>query len=372
MRQRIKLLASGLALALLAVGCGGGDTESPESATDAGGETSTDQGGDDAAADGDGSASDTRPGLVTDIGGLGDRGFNDSAKEGMETAAEDLGLESQTIESQSPTDFENNLAALAEEGFAPVFGVGFSFQDAMLAASSDYPETEFAIIDAVVEADNVASLVFREEEGSFLAGVVAGEMTQVDTEFTSGDDKVVGFIGALPAPLIQKFEAGYTQGVLSVCPDCEVLVQYIGSTGEAFSDPAGAAEIARIQHSKGADIIYHAAGGSGDGLFDVAQEENFFAIGVNTDQAQFFPDSPILTSMLKDVAAVVEATVRAHAEGDFQAGVVSSGLEDGAIALASFGRFEDLVPDDVQAAVDEARESIIDGSITVETVPEGA
>lgn len=364
MAHALRLIAPGIALMLLATACGGGsgDPGSDGQTTDAGGNEDGDSG----------EQASVKPGLVTDIGGLGDRGFNDSAKAGLDAATDELGVESQTVESQSPTDYENNLTVLAEAGFGPVFGVGFSFQDAMLTAAQQYPDTAFAIIDAVVEADNVASLVFREEEGSYLAGIVAGSMTMVDTDYTDSTDKVVGFIGALEAPLIQKFEAGYTQGVKDACPDCEVLVQYIGSTGEAFSDPAAAAEIARIQRSDGADVIYHAAGGSGDGLFDVAKEQNFFAIGVNTDQAQFFPDSPILTSMLKDVGAVVEATILRAAEGNFEGGVVSSGIAEGAIGLAPFGRFDDVVPDAVKAAVEEARQGIVDGAITVETVPGGA
>jgi basic membrane protein A len=190
-------------------------------------------------------------------------------------------------------------------------------------------------------------------------------MTSVDTEYTDPSDQIVGFLGGAESPLIQKFEAGYTQGVLSVCPDCEILSQYIGATAEAFRDPAAAAEIARVQNGAGADVIYHAAGGSGAGLFDIATANNFFAIGVNTDQAVLFPDAPILTSMLKRVDEVVEATILAAAEGNFEPAVVSSGLAEDAIGLSGFGRFEDLVPEDVVTALEDARSGILDGSITV-------
>jgi basic membrane protein A len=296
---------------------------------------------------------------------LGDRGFNDLAKEGLDSASAELGVEGQVLEPAAPTDYGSILDQLAETGAGPIFGVGFSFADVMSEVAPNHPDTQFAIIDAVVEEPNVASLVFREEEGSYLAGVVAGLMTSVETAYTNPDDQVVGFLGGAESPLIQKFEAGFTQGVLSVCPDCEILSQYIGATAEAFRDPAAAAEIARVQRSSGADVIYHAAGGSGAGLFDVATSEDFFAIGVNTDQATLFPDAPILTSMLKRVNAVVEATILAAADGSFEAAVISSGIEEGAISLTGFGQFEDDVPDEVRTAVEEAEAGILDGSITV-------
>lgn len=308
-----------------------------------------------------------RPGVVTDIAGLGDRGFNDLAAAGLKQAEDDLGVQGKLIESQTAADYPNNLTQLAQSGAAPVFGIGFSFFDAVTDAAAKSPDTHFAIVDSVVDAPNVASLVFREEEGSYLAGVVAGLMTQEDTDYTSGSDKVVGFIGGQEAPLIEKFGAGYKQGVLSVCPDCEVLYQYIGSTTEAFSDPGTAAEIARNMRANGADVIYHASGGSGDGLFKVATDDQFFAIGVNTDQAAIDPSAPILTSMLKRVDTAVASTIEAESNGDFKAGVQSFGLAEDGVGLAGFGRFDDIVPADVKTSVEQARQQIIDGDITVAT-----
>lgn len=349
------------AVLLLLGACG----EDDESATD--GPQATTEGEEQSAAEG---AEDVQPAVVTDVGGLGDRGFNDLAKEGLDTASAELGIEGQVLEPGAPTDYGTILNQLAESGSGPIFGVGFSFADVIAEVAPGHPDTQFAIIDAVVEQPNVASLVFREEEGSFLAGVVAGLMTQEATDYTDPDDLIVGFLGGAESPLIQKFEAGYTQGVYSVCPECEVLSQYIGPTAEAFRDPATAAEIARIQHGNGADVIYHAAGGSGAGLFDVATSEQFFAIGVNTDQAELFPDAPILTSMLKGVDAVVAATILSAAEGSFEPAVVSSGLEDGAISLSGFGRFDSDVPESVTTALEEAEAGILDGSTTVPTTME--
>lgn len=313
------------------------------------------------------SASKITPGIVTDIGGLGDRGFNDLAKIGLEAAQKDLGITGKIVVPATPADYDSNLAQFAENGSNPVFGIGFTFADAITAAAKKFPKTHFGIVDSVVDAPNVASLVFREEEGSYLAGVVAGLMTQEKTEYTDTSNKVVGFIGALDAPLIEKFGAGYKQGVLSVCSDCEVLYQYIGTTGAAFSDPTTAKEIALNMRSKGADVIYHAAGASGDGLFKAAQDEKFFAIGVNVDQAVTVPDAPILTSVLKRVDTATQSVITAEAKGEFEGGVQSFGLSDKGIALAPFGKFDNVVPDSVKKAVSDASAGIISGKIKVIT-----
>lgn len=342
--------AAATAALLLLSACGGDDEDTAGPADDGGSAAS----------------SDIEPGIVTDIGGLGDRGFNDLAQAGLESAQEELGVEGRVLVPETPADFTNNLSQFAQSGAAPVFGIGFSFADAMSEVSQQFPDTHFAIVDSVVDEPNVASLVFREEEGSYLAGVVAGLMTQEQTDYTN-PEKVVGFVGGQESPLIEKFGAGFQAGVLSVCSDCEVLYQYVGTTTQAFSDPGTASEIARDMHANGADVIYHAAGASGDGVFNVATEENFFAIGVNVDQATTNPDAPILTSVLKRVDEAVASTIAAEADGTFEAGVQSFGLADGGISLAPFGEFESVVPEEVQQAVDDAAAGIEDGSLTVPT-----
>lgn len=312
-------------------------------------------------------SSSVRPGVVTDIGGLGDRGFNDLADAGMKAAEKDLGVSGRILVPDTPADYSSNLDQLAQNGFGPVFGIGFTFFDAITEAAAKFPDNHFGIVDSVVEAPNVASLVFREEEGSYLAGVVAALMTQEDTDYTTSSGKTVGFIGGQESPLIEKFGAGFEQGVASVCDDCEVLYQYVGTTTDAFSDPGTAAEIAENMHAKGADVIYHAAGASGDGLFKAAEDNQFFAIGVNVDQAVTVPDAPILTSVLKRVDTAIQSVIASEAEGEFEGGVQSFGLADKGIALAPFGRFDDVVPQSVKDAVDEASESIIGGDTTVIT-----
>lgn len=182
---------------------------------------------------------------------------------------------------------------------------------------------------------------------------------------------MVGVIGGQESPLIRKFQAGYEAGVESVCPDCEVLVQYAGSTPEAFNDPARGKEIALQQINQGADIIYHTSGATGAGLFEAAAEQSVFAIGVDSDQAELFPEEPILTSVVKRVDNAVFQTVEAARNGEFPGGEVREfGLEDEGISLAPFGRFDDAVPQEVKDAVDEARQGIIDGEVEVPTEPQ--
>ncbi len=363
-----KLLAALFALALLVAACGGDGGETTEA-----GDASEPAAGSEAAGSepaGGAAASDVRAAMVTDVGGLGDQSFNDSANAGLERAASELGAENNVLESAAPTDYVNNLTQLAQNGFEPVFAVGFLMTDAVAEVAPQFPEQSFAIIDSVVEEPNVASLTFREEQGSYLAGVVAGLMTQEDTEFTNPDDKVVGFLGGLEGPLIKRFEAGYAAGVESVCADCEVLVEYAGTTPEAFNDPAAGQEISLRLNDQGADVVYHASGATGAGLFEAANDRQFFAIGVDSDQAAVNPGVPILTSMLKRVDNAVFQTVEAFANDQYPGGELQTfGLAEDGVGLAPFGEFEDLVPSEVTDAVDQARQDIIDGAVEVPQEP---
>ena len=348
MRTRIGLISLLLSLSLVIAACGGGG---------GGG-----QGG---------GSTEIRPALVLDVGGLGDQSFNDSAFAGLQRAKKEFNVETETLESSSPTDYVDNLTQFADSGYNPVFAVGFLMTDAVNEIAPQYPDTNFAIVDSVVEPKNAASLVFREQEGSYLAGVVAGLMTQEDTEYTSSDEKVVGFLGGQESDLIGKFQAGYEAGVESVCPDCEVLVQYAGSTPDAFNDPARGKEISLQQIGQGADIIYHASGATGAGLFEAATEKGIFAIGVDADQAKLFPEAPILTSVVKRVDNAVFQTIQEVQEGKFPGGEdVEFGLDDKGISLAPFGRFDDQVPQEVNSEVDKARQGIIDGDIKVPDKPQ--
>jgi basic membrane protein A and related proteins len=350
LRTRIMVMIMALTLALVAVGCGG-------SGGGGGGEG--------------GSSSDVRPGLVLDVGGLGDDGFNDSAYAGLKRAEKDFGVKGDYLESTAPTDYTDNLTQLAENGFDPVIAVGFLMTEDLTTVSKQFPDTQFAIVDSVVDTPNTMDLVFREQEGSYLAGIVAGLMTQEKTEYTNPDDKVVGFLGGQTGPLIGKFEAGYVAGVKSVCPDCKVLVQYAGADPEAFNDPATGKEISLQQIDQGADVIYHAAGNTGAGLFEAASQEKIFAIGVDLDQAKLFPKDPILTSVVKRVDNSVYQTIDDVSKGEKPKGTtVDLGLKEKGISLAPFGRFDKYVPQKVKDEVETARNDIIAGDIKVPDAPE--
>ena len=194
-------------------------------------------------------------GLVLSVGGLGDKSFNDSAYEGLTRSARDLGIEPVYGQPEQMSEDEKYLRQYAEQEMDLVIGVGFLMKDALEKVSGEFPDTRFAIIDAVVDAPNVASLVFREHEGSFLVGAIAGLVTSTGK---------VGFVGGMDIPLIHKFEVGYREGVKYVNPDCDVLVAYAGSGPEAFHDPVKGKSLALSQFDRGADIIFQAAGSTGN------------------------------------------------------------------------------------------------------------
>jgi basic membrane protein A len=341
-------MALALALAVTAVGCGG-----------SGG------GG------GGGSSSDIRPGLVLDVGGLGDEGFNDSAYAGFKRAEKDFGIKGDYLESQAPTDYADNLTQLADGGYDPIIAVGFALAPDVNEVAKQYPDTQFAIVDGVGNQPNTLGLVFREQEGSYLAGVVAGLMTQEKTEYTNPDDKIVGFLGGQTGPVIGRFQAGYEAGVESVCPDCKVIVTYAGSTVDAYTDPAKGKEIAFQQIDQGADIIYTAAGNTGTGAFSAASQEKNFVIGVDLDQAKLFPKDPILTSVVKRVDNAVYQTIAdTRKNPKIKGAVVDRGLKEKGLSLAPFGRFDSMVPQSVKDEVAKAKKGIIDGDIKVPDEPQ--
>lgn len=355
-----KLRAAVLALGVLAVGCAGkSPTAAPPTAATPSITTGT------AVPTGGGAASDVKAGMVTTVGGLGDQGFNDSAWAGLEKAKADLGVETRVLEPTSPSQFVDNLNQLAQSDYL-AFGVGYLFTDAITEAAGLNPDAHFAIVDSVVTSPNVMSITFREEQGSYLAGVLAAQMTSVATDYTDATTKTVGFLGAMEIPIIKKFEAGFVAGVKSVDPNIKILIRYVGTTVDAFVDPTGGYENSLAMIDQGADVIYHAAGGTGAGLFQAAQERKIFAIGVDLDQGPIYPDSPILTSMIKRVDVSTFEIIKAEVEGTFQGGQQRVfGLQDGGIDLAPFYRFDALVPQSVKDALAKARAGMIDGSIVV-------
>ena len=312
--------------------------------------------GEEAASDSGGGDSDFKAAIVTDTAGLGDQSFNDSANRGLEQAKSELGIEGQVYETSQPSDYEPSLSQAPAQGADITFAVGFLMTDALINAAPQNAGTKYAIIDSVVEGDNVASLNFKEEEGSFLVGAVAGLMTESDK---------IGFIGGLEVPLIKKFEAGFRAGVQTVNPDAEVLVTYAGS----FNDPGKGKEIALSQYADGADVIYHASGGTGIGMFQAAQEkgEGFWAIGVDSDQYELAPDN-VLTSMMKQVDNAVYETIKATMAGDFKPGNTLFGLKEGGVGLAP--TTSNNTPQEVIDQVNALGDRIIAGEFTVPSTDE--
>ena len=303
--------------------------------------------------------------------GVGDQSFNDSAYAGLQRAKKDLDVQTETLESQAATDYVNNITQLADSGYTPIFAVGFLMTDAVNEIAPQYPDVDFAIVDSIVEPKNAVSLVFREQEGSYLAGVVAGLMTQEKTKYTNPDDKVVGFLGGQESDLIAKFQAGYEAGVESVCPDCEVIVQYAGSTPEAFANPSQGKEISLQQINEGADIIYDASGANGLRPLRRGQgkEDLRDRCGRRPGQARPRRTHPHLGGQARDNA--VYQTIQDANDGNFPGGeVIDLGLKEDGLSLAPFGRFDGDVPQQVKDQVDEAQKGIISGDIKVPDTPQ--
>ena len=308
-----------------------------------------------------------RVGIVFDVGGRGDKSFNDGAYAGAVRAEKELGATIRYIEPGESSDREAGLRLLAAEKMDLVVGVGFIFTDDVNQLAKEYPDVHFGDIDYSVATDdkgnpipppaNVAALRFREEEGSFLVGAIAGLVSKT---------KTVGFVGGMNVPLINKFDAGFNAGVKAVCPRCRVISQYAGVTPDAFRNPGKGKEIALSQYQDGADIIYHASGSTGLGVFEAARQMNKLAIGVDADQ---YAEAPgfILTSMVKRIDNAVFEAARLAKEGKFKGGVYDFGLAQDGVGYVYDEHNRALIPDSVRARVDALKQQIIAGKIVVPT-----
>jgi basic membrane protein A and related proteins len=300
-----------------------------------------------------------RVGLVFDVGGRGDKSFNDAAYEGVARAHRELGVAMELLEPAQSEDREAAMRLFAARGFDLVIAVGFIFSTDVDQVARDFPDVRFACIDYAPSVSgpprNVAGLVFREEEGSYLVGAVAGLVTAT---------KHVGFVGGMLNPVVRKFEVGYRAGVHAVCAECVVHSAYAGTTPDAFKDPAKGKALTIAEMSEGADIVYHAAGATGHGVFEGAHEARRFAIGVDSDQHDEMPDA-VLTSMVKRADVAVFETIRAVLDGRFSGGLRPLGLREGSIDYVHEGPHAALLPPDVIARVEALREAIIAGRIVV-------
>lgn len=303
-------------------------------------------------------------GLVFDIGGRGDKSFNDAAYAGLERAKSELGVEYTTLETNEGSDREAQLRQIAAGDAQLIFGVGFLFTDDIKALAAEFPNKKFACIDMTWSPGdslppNLVALKFKEEEGSYLVGALAGLLTRTNT---------VGFVGGMEIPLIRKFQAGYVAGVKAVNPRARVLVKYAGTTGEAFRDPTKGKELALAEYHDGADIVFHASGSTGLGVFEAARQLKKLAIGVDSDQYDEAPGF-ILTSMVKRVDTAVFDTIRDLKQGTWHGGARVLGLAESGVAWVIDDRNRALIPDAVKARVDSLQADIVAGRIRVPSAP---
>ena len=294
-------------------------------------------------------------GLVTDKGGKDDKSFNASAYRGLMQAKDILKAQVKTVEAVDDNSFESLLRAFAEKDFDLVFAIGVSQAEALKKVAAQFPKKKFAIVDAEVNLPNVRSLLFQEQEGSYLVGAIAAMTTR------SGK---VGFIGGMDIPLIRRFQMGYEAGARKINPKIKITANYVGVTIDAWNNPAKAKELATAQYQSGADVIFHAAGASGTGLFDAAEEQKTFSIGVDSTQNWRKPGR-VLTSMLKRVDVAVLITAQDFSAGSFSGGVKRYGLENNGVDYALDENNQALLSAETKAKVDALKEQIIQGKIHV-------
>ena len=373
MKRRGALVTLLLAFALIAAACGGTDdtttttaAAAQETTTTAGETTETTEAETTTTAEamiGEG----ITIGMAYDIGGRGDQSFNDMAAAGLDKAVADYGIDSQELEpTAGGENREENLRLLAEAGYPLNFAIGFAFADGVIATAPDFPDVGFGIIDSVVDMPNVASMVFAEHEGSALVGAAAALKSETGK---------IGFIGGVNVGLIHKFEAGYRAGAEHINPDIEILVQYLTEPPDfaGFNDPAAGNVAATAMYEQGADVVFHAAGGSGAGLFTAAKETSeatgskVWAIGVDSDQYNTAGEDVqeyILTSMIKRVDVAIYTTITNFLNEGNQSGVLVFDLAADGVGYSQTGGFVD----DIAPQLEDLRALIVTGQFIVPEV----
>lgn len=295
------------------------------------------------------------PAIIFDLGGKFDKSFNEAAFNGAEKWAKDTGGTYREIELQSEAQREQALRRFAEAGNNPIVVVGFSYATALETVAADFPDINFAIVDMVVDKPNVRSVVFNENEGSYLVGMLAAMASKTGK---------VGFVGGMDIPLIRKFACGYVEGVKAVNPDATVFQNMTGTTYTAWNDPVKGGELTRAQIDQGADVVYHAAGGTGRGVLQAAADAGKLGIGVDSNQNHMFPGS-VLTSMLKRVDVAVYNAFKDGTDGTWSSGFNVLGLSNEGVGYALDENNKDLVTADMIAKVEAAKADIIAGKIKV-------
>jgi len=301
-------------------------------------------------------AATVKPAVLYDLGGKFDKSFNEGVFNGATRFTKETGIKFRDLELQNEAQREQDLREFAKHGFSPIMTVGFAWETALKKVAPEFPKTDFGIIDDVVDLPNVQSIVFKEQEGSFLVGVIAAD--------TSKTGKV-GFVGGMDIPLISKFECGYAQGVKYASGGkTEVFANMTGTTPAAWNDPVKGGELAKSQIDRGADIIYAAAGATGQGVLKAAADAGKFGIGVDSNQNGLFPGH-VLTSMLKHVDVATYKSFMDAKNGVWKPGVLVLGLKEGGVDYAVDENNKAILTPEVRAKADQAKADIISGKIKV-------
>ena len=295
------------------------------------------------------------PAVVFDMGGKFDKSFNEGVFNGVERFKKETGVSYREFEVTNETQREQAIRRMAQRGANPVLGVGFAQADAIGKVAKDFPDTRFSLIDGVVDAPNVQSIVFKEHEGSFLVGMLAAMASKTNA---------VGFVGGMDIPLIRRFACGYEQGAKFANVSVEVIQNMTGTTPAAWNNPGRGAELAKSQFDRGADVVYAAAGATGIGVLQAAADNGKLAIGVDSNQNHLHPGT-MLTSMIKRVDVAAYNTFKSGQDGSWANGFKVLGLAEDGVGWALDEHNAALVSADMKAAVDKARADIISGAIKV-------
>jgi len=301
-------------------------------------------------------AADFKPAVIYDMGGKFDKSFNEGVWNGVKKFTDETGVSVMEFEVTNETQREQAMRRMAERGATVILGVGFAQADAISKVAAEFPDKQFSIIDVSwLDAPNLRQYAFKEHEGSYLVGVAAAKASKTNK---------VGFVGGMDIPLIRKFACGYGGGVKSVSGNAEVYQNMTGTTPSAWNDPAKGAELAKSQIDRGADVVYHAAGGTGIGVIQAAADAGKLAIGVDSNQNGLAPGS-VLTSMLKRVDVAAYETFKDAKEGKFSSGVKILGIAEGGVDWSEDNNNAPLITADIKSAIEAARADILSGKVSV-------
>ena len=301
-------------------------------------------------------AADFKPAVIYDMGGKFDKSFNEGVWNGVKKFTDETGVSVMEFEVTNETQREQAMRRMAERGATVILGVGFAQADAIAKVSAEFPEKQFSIIDVSwLDSPNLRQYAFKEHEGSYLVGVAAAMASKTNK---------VGFVGGMDIPLIRKFACGYVGGVKSVTGNAEVYQNMTGTTPSAWNDPAKGAELAKSQIDRGADVVYHAAGGTGIGVIQAAADAGKLAIGVDSNQNGLAPGA-VLTSMLKRVDVAAYETFKDAMDGNFSSGVKILGIAEGGVDWAEDSNNAPLITADIKSAIEAARADILSGKVSV-------